>query len=84
MICEKGFDVNYLNKPEGVGFIFTSANVDNAENYMKALKEINDKLKKEKPAQSSEKTKLYGLSYSLPLGIASNALVCYPDVMLDS
>ena len=84
MICEKGFDVNYLNKPEGVGFIFTSANVDNADNYMKALKEINDKLKKEKPAQSSEKTKLYGLSYSLPLGIASNALECYPDVMLDS
>ena len=84
MISEKGFDVNYLNMPEGVGFIFTSANVDSAEEYMKALKEINDKLKVEKPEKSSEQTKLYGLSYSLPLGIATDALECYPDVLLDS
>ena len=83
MISEKGFAVNYLNSPEGIGFIFTSANVQNLEAYMKALKEINDKLKIEKPKKSSEVAKLYGLSHTLPLGIATDALENYPDLVLD-
>jgi len=83
MLNEKGFSVNYLNSPEGIGYIFTSANVDNAELYMKALKEINDKLKMEKPEKSSEIAKLYGLSYTLPIGIAVDALESYPDAILD-
>ena len=83
MITEKGFAVNYLNSPEGIGFIFTSANVQNLEAYMKALKEINDKLKIEKPKKSSEVAKLYGLSHTLPLGIATDALENYPDLVLD-
>ena len=83
MLTEKGFAVNYLNSPEGLGFIFTSANVKNAEAYMKALKEINDKLKIEKPSKSSEVAKLYGLSYTLPVGIAMDALESYPDIVLD-
>ena len=83
MITEKGFAVNYVNNPEGVGFIFTSSNVHNADNYMKALKEINDKLKIERPEKTSEVAKLYGLSYTLPLGIAYDALENYPDLVLD-
>ena len=82
-IVEKGFAVNYVNSPEGVGFIFTSANVKNAENYMKALKEINDNLKVEKPKECSQVAKLYGFSYKLPVGIASEALESYPDLLLD-
>ena len=50
---------------------------------MKALKEINDKLKMEKPEKSSEIAKLYGLSYTLPIGIATDALESYPDAILD-
>ena len=83
MLTEKGYAVNYINSPEGVGFIFTSSNIHNADNYMKALKEINDKLKIEKPEKCSEIAKLYGLSYSLPLGIANDALEYYPDFVLD-
>ena len=83
MITEKGFAVNYLNSPEGIGFIFTSANVKNADNYMKTLKEINDKLKIEKPQKCSEVAKLYGLSYNLPIGIATDAIESYPDILLD-
>ena len=53
---------------------------------MKTLKEINDWLNKEKPDEkkSSDITKLYGLSYTLPLGISTNALDNYADVILDS
>ena len=83
MITEKGFAVNYLNSPEGIGFIFTSANVKNADNYMKTLKEINDKLKIEQPQKCSEVAKLYGLSYNLPIGIATDAIESYPDIILD-
>ena len=83
MITEKGFAVNYLNSPEGIGFIFTSANVKNADNYMKTLKEINDKLKIEQPQKCSEVAKLYGLSYNLPVGIATGAIESYPDIILD-
>ena len=83
MITEKGFAVNYLNSPEGIGFIFTSANVKNADNYMKTLKEINDKLKIEQPQKCSEVAKLYGLSYNLPIGIATDAVESYPDILLD-
>ena len=83
MLTEKGYAVNYINSPEGVEFIFTSSNIHNADNYMKALKEINDKLKIEKPEKCSEIAKLYGLSYSLPLGIANDALEYYPDFVLD-
>ena len=83
MITEKGFAVNYLNSPEGIGFIFTSANVKNADNYMKTLKEINDKLKIEQPQKCSEVAKLYGLSYNLPIGIATGAIESYPDIILD-
>ena len=82
-IVEKGFAVNYVNSPEGVGFIFTSANVKNAEYYMKSLKEINDALKIEKPKECSQVAKLYGFSYKLPIGIASEALESYPDLLLD-
>ena len=83
MITEKGFAVNYLNSPEGIGFIFTSANVKNADNYMKTLKEINDKVKIEQPQKCSEVAKLYGLSYNLPIGIATGAIESYPDIILD-
>ena len=83
MITEKGFAVNYLNSPEGIGFIFTSANVKNADNYMKTLKEINDKVKIEQPQKCSEVAKLYGLSYNLPIGIATDAIESYPDILLD-
>ena len=83
MISEKGFEVNYLTNPEGIGFIYTSTNVKNADNYMKCLKEINDKLKIEKPKKTSEVVKLYGLSYTLPISIASSALENYSDYILD-
>ena len=85
-LSEKGFAVNFLNSPSGIGFVFTSANVDRAEEYMKSIKEINDLLNKEKPDKEkpSDTAKLYGLSYTLPLGIATDALENYPDIILDS
>lgn len=82
-LTEKGFNVNYLTNPSGIGFIYTSANVENADNYMKCLKEINEQLKKEKPTKTSEVAKLYGLSHTLPINIAADALESYSDVILD-
>ena len=83
LLNEKGYHVNYLNKPEGIGYIFTSANVHNVDDYIKNLKEIHDKLKKEKPNKISDKAKLYGMSYSLPESIAINALDVVADAVLD-
>ena len=50
---------------------------------MKCLKEINEQLKKEKPTKTSEVAKLYGLSHTLPINIAADALESYSDVILD-
>jgi hypothetical protein len=50
---------------------------------MKTLKEINDKLKIEHPQKCSEVAKWYGLSYNLPIGIATDAVESYPDILLD-
>ena len=82
-MSEKGYHVNYLNQPEAIGYIFTSANVHNANAYMKDLKEVHDKIKKEQPKKISDKAKLYGMSYSLPESVAINALDVVADAILD-
>ena len=43
----------------------------------------NEQLKKEKPTKTSEVAKLYGLSHTLPINIAADALENYSDVILD-
>ena len=83
LMSEKGYHVNYLNQPEAIGYIFTSANVHNANAYMKDLKEVHDKIKKEQPKKISDKAKLYGMSYSLPESVAINALDVVADAILD-
>ena len=83
LLSEKGYSVNYLYQPEAVGYIFTSANVGNVDQYLKDLKEVHDKIKNEKPAKISDKAKLYGMGITLPLSIAKNALDMICDAALD-
>lgn len=83
LLDAKGYHINYLYEPDAVGYIFTSANVVNVDQYMKDLKEINDKIKKEKPTQISDKAKLYGMGISLPLSVAKNAMDVICDAALD-
>ena len=83
LMSEKGYHVNYLYTPEAFGYIFTSANVGNVDQYIKDLKEVHDKIKKEKPAKISNKAKLYGVGISLPLSVAKNALDVVGDTYLD-
>ena len=83
LMSEKGYNVNYLNNPEGISFIFTSANVGNVDQYIKDLKEVHDKIKREKPTKISDKAKLYGMSFSLPESVARNAMDVIVDAILD-
>ena len=83
LMSEKGYSVNYLNNPEGISFIFTSANVGNVDQYIKDLKEVHDKIKREKPTKISDKAKLYGMSFSLPESVARNAMDVIVDAILD-
>ena len=83
LLSEKGYLVNYLYKPDAIGYIFTSANVHNVDQYLKDLKEVHDKIKKEKPTKISDKAKLYGMAISLPQSVAKFALDMACDAALD-
>ncbi len=83
LMGERGYHVNYLSNPEGIGYIYTSANVHNADQYIKDLKEVHDKIKAEKPTTFSDKAKLYGMSFSMPESVAKNAMDVIADAMLD-
>ena len=83
LMSKRGYHVNYLNKPEGIGYIFTSANVKNVDLYLKDLKEVHDQIKVERPKEVSETTKLYGMSYSLPESIAKSAMDAVVDAFID-
>ena len=83
MMSEKGYHVNYLYNPDAFGYIFTSANVVNVDQYLKDLKEVHDKIKKEKPTKISDKARFYGLGIALPLSIAKHALDVVCDAALD-
>jgi len=83
LLSEKGYHINFLNEPAAFGYIFTSANVQNVDQYIKDLKEINDRIKKEKPNKISYTAKLYGMSFSLPESIARNTLDVIGDAFLD-
>ena len=83
LMSEKGYHVNYLYKPEAFGYIFTSANVGNVDQFIKDLKEVHEKIKKEKPNKISDKAKLYGVGISLPLSVAKNAMDVIGDSYLD-
>ena len=83
LMTEKGYHINYLNQPEALGYIFTSANVHNVDNYIKDLKEVHDKIKKENPTKISDKTKLYGMSFALPESVAINSMDVIADAILD-
>ena len=83
LMSEKGYNVNYLNNPEGISFIYTSSNVKNVDQYIKDLKEVHDKIKKEKPTKISDKAKLYGMSFQLPESVARNAMDVIADAILD-
>jgi sphinganine-1-phosphate aldolase len=83
LLNKKGYNINYLGNPEAIGYIFTSANVDNVDQYIKDLKEVNDIIKNNKPDKISDETKFYGLSFSLPESIAKYSMDYLGDAMLD-
>ena len=83
LMDKKGYHSNYLYEPIAFGYIFTSSNVGKVDQYIKDLKEVHDKIKKEKPAKISDKAKLYGVGISLPLSVAKTALDVVGDTYLD-
>ena len=83
LLCNKGYNINYLNEPLGIGYIFTSANVGNVDEFIKDLKEVHDLIKNNKPDKISDKTKLYGMSFSMPESVAKYCLDVIGDAMLD-
>ena len=83
LLSQKGYLVNYLCQPMAIGYIFTSANVHNVDKFLKDLKEIHDKIKRDKPKKVSDKTKLYGMSFSMPESIGKYAMDVIADAMLD-
>ena len=83
LLSEKGYNVNYLNAPIGIGYIFTMANVINVDTFIKDLKEVHDIIKNNKPEKISDKTKLYGMSFSMPESVARYCMDVIGDAMLD-
>ena len=83
LLNQKGYNINYLGNPEAIGYIFTSANVDNVDQYIKDLKEVHDIIKNNKPNKISDKTKLYGMSFSMPESVAKYSIDVIGDAMLD-
>ena len=83
LLSQKGYNINYLCEPIAIGYIFTRANVGNVNQFIKDLKEVHDKIKNNKPEKISDKTKLYGMSFSMPESIAKYAMDIIGDAMLD-
>ena len=83
LLSKKGYNINYLCKPLGIGYIFTSANVYNVDQFIKDLKEIHDEIKNNKPEKISDKSKLYGMSFSMPESVAKYSMDVIGDAMLD-
>ena len=83
LLCKKGYNINYLCEPIAIGYIFTSSNVHNVDQFIKDLKEVHDKIKNDKPDKISDKTKLYGMSFSMTESIAKYAMDVIGDAMLD-
>ena len=83
LMDKKGYHSNYLYEPTAFGFIFTSSNVVHVDQYLKDLKEVHDKIKKERPAEISEKAKLYGMGITLPLSLAKDVIDVICDAELD-
>ena len=83
LMDKKGYHSNYLYQPVAFGYIFTSSNVGNVDQYIKDLKEVHDKIKKEKPTEISDKAKLYGMGITLPLSLAKDAIDVICDASLD-
>ena len=83
ILDKKGWHLNMLINPLGVGFIFTSANMENDDELIKDIKEAHEKIKTNNLEELSKKTKLYGMSIPLPENIAKNALDALCDAILD-
>ena len=75
--------LNYIMNPTGCSFVFTYANVENVDQFIKDLKESCNLVREGKCQELSEMTKLYGMTMPLPSSLASGALNLLIDAMLD-
>ena len=83
ILSKKGWHLNMIINPLGIGFIFTSANMENVDQLIKDIKEAHEKIKTNNLEELSKITKLYGMSIPLPESIAKNALDVLCDAILD-
>lgn len=83
ILGKKGYHLNYLNNPVGIGFIFTSANYTNVDQLIKDIEEANEKVLTEKDIKLGNLTQMYGMSIQLPESVASSNLKVLGDAMLD-
>ena len=83
LLSKKGYHVNYINDPIGVGYIFTSANVHNVDLFIKDLGEVHERVKKGDVEPIAEICKLYGMAFQMPEIIADSTFDLLADAMLD-
>lgn len=83
LLSNRGYNLNYLCEPLGIGYIFTNANVNNVDQFIKDLKEVHDQIKNNRPEKISDKTKLYGMSFSMTESLARYCMDVIGDAMLD-
>jgi sphinganine-1-phosphate aldolase len=83
ILAKKGWHVNMLIKPYGIGFIFTSANMENDAQLINDIKEAHEKISKNELEELSKMTKIYGMAIPLPESIAKKSLDALCDAILD-
>ena len=83
LLSKKGFHMNYLNYPIGVGYIFTSANVGNVDLFIKDLKEVHERIKKGDVEPVGDICKLYGMAIEIPDVVSNSLFDLLADAMLD-
>lgn len=83
LLSKRGYHLNYLNNPVGIGYIFTSANVKNIDQLINDLKEVHEEVKKGNLPKLGDSAKLYGMAIELPESVAKYNLAIYGDSVLD-
>lgn len=83
MLEKRHWHINYILNPTGCGFIFTSANMENDDLFIKDLGEIHQLILEGKLEKLSDLTKLYGTALPLPIEVSKESLEILGDSMLD-
>jgi sphinganine-1-phosphate aldolase len=84
-MSSKGWQLNLVSNPIGLGFVITTANLDSIEKgeFVADLQEAYDYVKENKKLKLSEHCQMYGMSLNIPEPIIKQNLDVIMDSMLD-